>query len=184
MIATPKYLVLLTCLLAFQPLLAQAEDPDPVKDLKPPKNRELFHDYVDKQQREILKSDGKADSEFRPSPDDEVNFLLTNAVISKTDWVQYRIEKDTALSSQAKIKYLRGLENLLKYFNNTWRRGTVRPTQLPVIIDEYEKCMRADIANTGIDLIIDQLPYEVGLNLVNSGAFDKNNGYSNCEDIL
>src|SRR4030095_11259376 len=114
MISRPKYFVLLTCLLAFQPLLAQAEDPDPVKDLKPPKNRELFHDYVDKQQREILKSDGKADGEFRPSPDDEVNFLLTNAVVSKTDWVQYRIEKDTSLSSQGKIKYLRGLENLLK----------------------------------------------------------------------
>jgi hypothetical protein len=51
MIATPKYLVLLTGLLAFQPMLAQAEDPDPVKDLKPPKNRELFHDFVDKQQK-------------------------------------------------------------------------------------------------------------------------------------
>ena len=54
MIATSKYLVLLVGLLAFQPMLAQAEDPDPVKDLKPPKNRELFHDFVDKQQKDIL----------------------------------------------------------------------------------------------------------------------------------
>src|SRR5882724_628950 len=107
MISTPKFLVLLTCLLAFQPLFAQAEDPDPVKDLKPPKNRELFHDYVDKQQKEILKSDGKADNEFRPSSDEEVNFLLTNAVTNRVDWVQYRIEKDSLLNSQAKIKYLR-----------------------------------------------------------------------------
>jgi len=66
MIATSKYLVLLVSLLAFQPMLAQAEDPDPVKDLKPPKNRELFHDFVDKQQKDILKSDGKADNEFKP----------------------------------------------------------------------------------------------------------------------
>ena len=184
MIATPKYLVLLTGLLAFQPMLAQAEDPDPVRDLKPPKNRELFHDFVDKQQKDILKSDGKADDEFKPSSDDEVNFLLTKTATSSVDWVQYRIEKDTTLNSQIKIKYLRGLENLLKYFSNNWRKGNVRPTQLPVIIDEYEKCMRADIANTGIDIIIDQLPYEVGLNVINSGAFDKNAGYGNCQNIL
>jgi hypothetical protein len=65
MIATSKYLVLLVSLLAFQPMLAQAKDPDPIKDLKPPKNRELFHDFVDKQQKDI-KSDGKADDEFKP----------------------------------------------------------------------------------------------------------------------
>ena len=184
MIATPKYLVLLTSLLAFQPMLAQAEDPDPVRDLKPPKNRELFHDFVDKQQKDILRSDGKADDEFKPSSDDEVNFLLTKAATSNVDWVQYRIEKDTTLNSQVKIKYLRGLENLLKYFSNNWRRGNVRPTQLPLIIAEYENCMRADIANESIDAMIEQVPYEVGMNLVNSGAFDRNAGYGNCQNIL
>jgi hypothetical protein len=184
MISTTRYLVLLICLLAFQPLLAQAEDPDPVKDLKPPKNRELFHDYVDKQQKEILKSDGKADNEFRPSSDDEVNFLLTNAVTNRVDWVQYRIEKDSLLNSQAKIKYLRGLEAVLKYFNGNWRRGNVTTTQLPVIIDEYEKCMWADIANSSIDIIIDRLPYDVALNLINPGVFNKNAGYKNSQYIL
>jgi hypothetical protein len=184
MISTTRYLVLLICLLAFQPLLAQAEDPDPVKDLKPPKNRELFHDYVDKQQKEILKSDGKADNEFRPSSDDEVNFLLTNAVTNRVDWVQYRIEKDSLLNSQAKIKYLRGLEAVLKYFNGNWRRGNVTTTQLPVIIDEYEKCMWADMANSSIDIIIDRLPYDVALNLINPGVFNKNAGYKNSQYIL
>jgi hypothetical protein len=184
MISITRYLVLLTCLLAFQPLLAQAEDPDPVKDLKPPKNRELFHDFVDKQQKEILRSDGKADNEFRPSTDEEVNFMLTKTVTSSVDWVQYHIEKDSLLNSQGKIKYLKGLENLLRYFNNNWRRGNVNATQLPVIIDEYEKCMRADISNLPIDVIIDRLPYDVGMNLINSGIFDKNAGYKNTQYIL
>lgn len=184
MIATPRYLVLLICLLAFKPLLAQAEDPDPVKDLNPPKNRELFHDFVDKQQKEILRSDGKADNEFRPSSDDEINFILTKAVTTKVDWVQYRIEKDTSLSSQVKIKYLRGLENVLKYFNNNWRRGNVSPTQFPLIIDEYENCMKADMANKPIDVIVDRQPYEVGVTLISSGIFDKNEGYKNSQYIL
>ena len=184
MISTPRYLVLLICLLAFRPLMAQAEDPDPVKDLKPPKNRELFHDFVDKQQKEILRSDGKADNEFRPSSDDEINFILTKSVTTGVDWVQYRIEKDTSLNSQGKIKYLRGLENVLKYFNNNWRRGNVSATQFPLIIDEYENCMKADMANVPIDGIIDRQPYDAGMNLVSAGIFDKNEGYKNCQYIL
>ncbi len=157
MISTSKYLVLLTCLLAFQPLFAQAEDPDPVKD---------------------------ADNEFNPSTDEEINFRLTRSVISSVDWIQYRIEKDSVLSSQAKIKYLRGLESVLKFFNNNWRRGNVHPTQLPMIIGEYEKCMRADAANESIDHIISLQPYEVGRNLINAGVFDKNQGYKNSQYIL
>jgi hypothetical protein len=184
MISIPKYLILLIGLLAFKPLMAQAEDPDPVKDLKPPKNRELFHDFVDKQQKDILKSDGKADNEFRPSSDAEINFVLTRTVTTKVDWVQYRIEKDTTLSSQVKIKYLRGLENVLKYYNNNWRRGVVNATQLPMIVDEYEACMKADLANESIDVIIDAQPYEVGMNLVSAGIFDRNPGYKNCQFVL
>jgi hypothetical protein len=184
MISITKYFVVLVCLLAFQPLLAQADDPDPVKDLKPPKNRELFHDFVDKQQKEILKSDGKADNQFTPSSDDEINFVLTKAVTTNVDWVQYRIEKDTTLSSQGKIKYLRGLENVLKYFNNNWRRGNVAPTWLPVIIEGYEQCMHADMANASIEDVIYREPYEVGMDLVNAGVFDKNPGYQNCQYIL
>jgi hypothetical protein len=184
MISTPRYLVLLSCLLAFQPLFAQAEDPDPVRDLKPAKNRELFHDFVDKQQKEILKSDGKADREFAPSDNEQINFFLTKAATTQVDWVQYHIEKDTLLGSQVKIKYLRGLENLLKYFNNNWRRGTVNPTELPIIIDGYEKCMNADVTNSPIDAIINQQPYDVALNLINTGIFDKNPGYQNSQYIL
>jgi len=184
MISTPRYLVLLSCLLAFQPLFAQAEDPDPVRDLKPAKNRELFHDFVDKQQKEILKSDGKADKEFAPSDNEQINFFLTKAATTQVDWVQYHIEKDTLLGSQVKIKYLRGLENLLKYFNNNWRRGTVNPAELPIIIDGYEKCMNADVTNSPIDAIINQQPYDVALNLINAGIFDKNPGYQNSQYIL
>jgi hypothetical protein len=186
MISTPKYLVLLSCLLAFQPLLAQIDTLDPVRDLKPPKNRELFHDYVDKQQKDILKSDGKADNEFRPTADDEINFLLTRVIGpgGKVDWLQYKIEKDTLLGMQVKIKYLRGLESLLKYFNINWRKGIVNATELPVIVRVYEECMQADIGGTSIDPIIDRMPYDVGLNLINANIFDKNPGYKTSQYIL
>ena len=165
-------------------MVAQFKEIEPARDLKPPKNRELFHDFVDKQQKEILKSDGKADNEFHPSENEQIDFFLTRAVTRGVDWVQYHIEKDTTLSGQGKVKYLRGLENVLKYFNANWRRGTINPTLFPEIIDEYEKCMKADKANAPIDTIIYNEPYEVGLNLVNAGAFDGNAGYKNSQYIL
>ena len=184
MISTPRYLVLLSCLLAFQPLLAQSYNPDCAKDLKPPKFRELFHDYVDKQQKEILRSDGKADNEFRPSADEDVNFLLTKAVINNVDCLQFSIEKDSALNDQVKKKYLKGLENLLKYFNSNWRKGVVSATELPLVLDGYKQCMQADLASTSIASIIDQEPYGVGMNLVNAGIFDKNSGLKASQYIL
>src|SRR5947207_1032079 len=101
MISTTKYFIFLITLLTFQPSLAQKGTPDCAKDLNPPKYRELFHDYVDKQQKEILRSDGKADNEFRPSSDDDINYRLTKAVVNDVDCIQYRIEKDSTLNDQA-----------------------------------------------------------------------------------
>ena len=89
-------------------MLAQAEDPDPVRDLKPPKNRELFPRFrMISNKKTSCSSDGKADDEFQPSSDDEVNFLLTMQLsTSNVDWVQYRIEKDTTLNSQVEDQIL------------------------------------------------------------------------------
>jgi len=53
-----------------------------------------------------------------------------------------------------------------------------------MIVDEYEACMRADVANEPIDAIIDAQPYEIAMNLVSAGIFDRNPGYKNCQFIL
>jgi hypothetical protein len=185
----PKYFIFFTCLLSFQSLFAQKDTTDPVADLNPPRNKtELFHDNVDKQQKEILRSDGKADNEFTPSKDNQVNFLLTRVVAPKgaIDWLQYRIEKDTTLGTQAKVKYLRGLENVLKYFSSNWKRGGVNAVQLGTIVDGYEKCMNRDKAGLAFDDIINNLPYDVGLCILapNTSTFDKNPGYANSQNVL
>src|SRR5205814_3987724 len=112
----------------------QCVSSDALRELKTPRNKtELSHDNVDKQQKEILRSDGKADNEFTPTSDDDINFSLTKVVgpRGKIDWLQYRIEKDTSLPTQTKVKYLRGLEDLLKYFNANWRKNVVSTVQIP-----------------------------------------------------
>jgi hypothetical protein len=184
MISTLRYRILFLCLLPFQSLLAQEDTIDPVRDLKPPKYRELFHDFVDKQQKEILRSDGKADNEFRPTSDAEINFLLTKAVTTQVDWLQYRIEKDSSLNDQGKKKYLRGLEYVLKYYNANWRSGRVNPVLLPIIINIYEQCMKVDVAGTSIENIIEAQQYDVGMCIIKAEMFDKNPGFKKSQYIL
>ena len=185
MIAT-KCLLLYACLLCFQWLNAQGDSVDPIADLKAPLNRVYFHDKVDRQQKEILRSDGKMDNEFRATTDEEINFKLTEVVAPKgeIDWLQYRIEKDSAINAQEKIKYLRGLENLLIYFNGHWKRKEVNPVHFPVIIDAYEEAMKADFAGHSIENIIAGLPYDAGTNLIAANIFEKNPGYGVSQLIL
>jgi len=184
MISSTRYFILFIGLLAFQTVLAQTDPPDCAKDLKPPKYRELFHDYVDKQQKEILRSDGKADNEFRPSADDDINYSLTRSVINSIDCLQFRIEKDSTMNDQVKKKYLKGLENLLKYFVANWKKNIVNATELPLILDAYEKGMRRVIKGETVEDIVNALPYDAGVNLMSAKIFDDNPGANTCQFIL
>ena len=109
--------------------------------LKPERSRELFHDYVDAEQKKALQADGKDDKLFSPSFNEEVNFQITNALISKVNDLQKKIEKDSAMGGQTKVLYIRGLERLLRDLNANWRIRRFVPTYLPEILAGYEKCM-------------------------------------------
>ena len=102
-------------LLRAQPIFASGTSTNS-QQCKPPKNRELFHDYIDAQQRNVLKSDGKNDNQFTPSKDDEINFLLTQSLVKNIDELQCKIERDSTIKDQVKVRYLRGVESLLKFF--------------------------------------------------------------------
>src|SRR6187549_2113274 len=83
----------------FASITSFAQNPkDPT--LKPERSRELFHDYVDTEQKKALQSDGKEDKLFSPSFNEDVNFQITNALINKVNELQKRIEKDTIMGGQ------------------------------------------------------------------------------------
>lgn len=145
----------------------------------PPKGRELFHDYVNTQQKNILASDGKADSQFTPSANEEVNYLLTQTVTSRIDALQCKIESDTTLKDQIKKKYLRGIEYLLKFYLSNIRSGKVSRMRLPDIVGGFEKCFQADKQGQSILSVIKEYPYETAYSLINADnvTFDKNPGF-------
>ena len=163
---------------AAQPIFVSASSANSLP-CKPPKNRELFHDYIDAQQKNVLRSDGKNDNMFTPSADDEINFLLTQAVVKNIDDLQCKIEMDSSMKDQVKVRYLRGIESLLKSFISNTANRKFSPLILPDIVTAYEKCVQNDKMGLSIEGIINSLSYEAGYTLIKGDnvTFEKNPGY-------
>jgi len=187
MISCNRYFLIALCLLRFSYSEAQVDTLSIPATYKPEFRRQLNHDGIDGEQKEILQSDGKADKEYSPSEKPEINQLLTRSLVNKADWLQYSIETDTGLDHRLKVFYLTGLERLLKYYRQNWRqpgdRG-INPLHLPMIIDAYESGMRLERNGASIEQVVYDLPYDAGTNLINCGLFDKNPGLPAAKNRL
>ena len=192
MIATQsRYLIIFILLLAFQPVNAQGPAlPDTIispADYKPEFNRLRNHELIDAEQKAILASDGKSDSLFTPTTNDEINFLLTEILTKEVDIMQYSIETDSLFDHRLKVNYLKGLENILKYYRQNWKfrsERKVNPANLPLILNAYRECVQKDRMNQSIEPIVDSLPYDAGMAITNAGIFDKNPGYQRAKTLL
>ena len=153
---------------------------------KPAQNRELRHDYIDNEQKNILAADGKADDSFSPTNNDEINFLVTQILVKKVDALQYLIETDSILDHRLKVNYLSGLEYVLKYFKQNWKVKSdkkVNPASLPVIISAYEQAMIKDRKGESVEPEISPLSYDAGSNVL-VHIFEKNPGYQQAKNKL
>ena len=153
---------------------------------KPAQNRELRHDYIDNEQKNILAADGKADDSFSPTNNDEINFLVTQILVKKVDALQYLIETDSILDHRLKVNYLSGLEYVLKYFKQNWKIKSdkkVNPASLPVIISAYEQAMIKDRKGESVEPVISPLSYDAGSNVL-VHIFEKNPGYQQAKNKL
>ena len=154
------------------------------KGCKPPKNRELWHDRIDREQRNALRADGKADNYFQAGNNEDINYFITQAITEKVDELQCKIELDTLCNDQRKVGYLRGLENLLKDFTSSFRNHQFTASHLPVALDAFEKGMYLDERGESIEGIVDQNAYDVGKLLMNSNAFERNKGEKTAQNSL
>ena len=191
MTANRKYFLI--CLFAGNCLLAQSQGvsiSDTTRipgNYKPKLERQIRHDAIDREQEQILASDGKADRSFTPSTSDEVNFLLTKALLRRSDVLQYLIETDPKFDHRLKVNYLYGLENILKYFRTHWKLKTdkkVNPVSLPLILTAYEETIALDRNGLTIEAVIDALPYDAATNLSQANIFDKNPGLKTVKQSL
>jgi hypothetical protein len=193
MIATTKFLIPAFFLLVLgqvasaQPsFISSVDTVNEINTCKPPKNRELFHDFINNEQKNILKSDGKNDNQFTPSSNEEINFLLTQSLVNKVDGLQCKIEQDSTLVPQNKVRYLRGIENLLKFFVTNTRSKKISPVLLPEIITAYENCMQRDKEGNSIEPVINSLNYEVAYSVAKADrtTFEKNAGFRPAQHLV
>lgn len=142
---------------------------------KPPIGRQLAHDYIDREQKAALAADGKADGKFQaPNTDNEVNYLVTQALVGKIDALQCGIESDTATDQRRKIAYLRGTERFLRLFTDAYRARRISPSHMPDVVEAFELAVNLDKRGASLEDLIAKNSFQVGSLLINSGAFDGN----------
>lgn len=169
--------------LIFVHLISIAQKKTDNQGCKPPINRQLRHEYIDREQRNALKAGSKGDNVFYASADEGMNYLITQALVQHVDNLQCAIERDT-ITNNKKIQYLSGLEKLLRNFTNAYRSRRIAASNLPGTIDTYEAAMMKDRIGESIEPLIEKTSYDIGNLVLGSTAFDYNPGAKNAKNIL
>ena len=154
------------------------------KTCKPPIGRALWHDRIDREQKNALKADGKADQAFYAGSNEDINYYVTQALVQRIDGLQCKIETDSLLGDQKKKGYLLGVERMLKSFTSGFKNRQFTPSRLPTLLDAFELSMEKDKKGESIEPVIQENAYEVSKVLVASQAFDRNPGIKNAQNIL
>ncbi len=166
-------------LIFFLPLVSLAGD----DTTNIPLNRQVFHDKINEEQRRADKADGRVDGLIKVSPNSEVNLQVTDAIIRKVNVLRNDIENNKQLpTNNDKIRYLRYIENLLRDFTNNWKTHKISPALAPLLVDNFNEILEANIRGENMSPLIRKVPYEVGM--INSEIFSDNPGYKESKIIL
>jgi hypothetical protein len=157
-----------------------------VNKCTPPLGRQLFHDWVDAQQKMILKSDGTEDNLFTPSANEDINFLLTQNASQRIDAMQCQIENDSTLNDQQKKGGLKAIETQLRSYLALTKSKKLNRLKLPDILTAFERCYKADAQGESILPIVKEYPYETALAVAGPeySPFTKNIGFNDSKQII
>lgn len=142
--------------------------------------RVKLHEDIDKWQEKVLETDGRRDDMVVAVRNDDINMLITDLLTRQVNAVQDTIETSKKLDHRLKVKYLTGLQNMLKGYVNGWSNRSFAPEKAIVLYNQYLDLMEADIKGQSILPVVERYPYSSGEILVgasNSIFFD-NKGYA------
>jgi hypothetical protein len=147
------------------------------KTCKPPIGRALWHDRIDREQKNAIKIFGGIINE-------EVKYHVTQSLTSKVDNIQCKIETDSSLGDQKKKGYLAGLEKMVKNFASLYRNRQFNASHFPAALEVYETGMEKDIKKQTIEGLVEQSSYDVATLFLSSDAFNDNAGARNSRNIV
>ncbi|UAY55833.1 hypothetical protein [Arachidicoccus terrestris] len=149
-----------------------------------PFSRQGFHAQVDKAQLSVCAADGTKDDTFTPYTDnDELNEVSTKAITKQVDKVQMAIEK-ADLDNNGKIRFLRGLYELLYAYKNSFLSKDITGALLANTIKGYQDAMELEIQHKDISPILKENKAEVASLLMANFSFKDNPGKPNFQYIL
>lgn len=145
-----------------------------------------YHENIEKQQKQALGFNGGDGTTLNVSKNKDINAFVTEAIINEVNILKDTIESAPYLDHRLKVKYLSGLENLVKGFYNGWRNKTFNPVLGTALVSNYKTLIKADTRKEDISPIVDKAAYEVGnININGEGtALYENIGYTEARNIL
>lgn len=149
-----------------------------------PITRQLSHDNINKQQKLLLGSDGKADDQFIIDNNESASQIATKAITSKIDWLEYEIETNAGIDNRMKTGYLSGLVAILSHMRAGWLKKEVRPTHFDQIIALYKKLIDANQKKESLVPYISYFPYDIVYTATLPRIFEENPSYKQIKDIL
>ncbi|WP_162923618.1 hypothetical protein [Arachidicoccus soli] len=149
-----------------------------------PFSRQYSHEQVDRAQLSICGLDGTNDGNFTPYTDNNaLNKVANKAATDQVDKLQREIENKN-LSNNDKIKYLRGLYELLYAYRNYFLGAEISGAQLANVLKAYEEAMDLEIKGQDITPVVMKYKYEVASLITMNFAFNNNPGKSGFANIL
>jgi hypothetical protein len=131
--------------------------------------RMLWHDNIDKQQKDLLAANTKS------TADESLKLQVADALLRQVDDLQQKIETDSTLSGNGKIKYLRNLGFVLQGYTDNRNKKDFSPAMAPDLVAAFDQCMTADRHNQSFFPVIEASDYGVAKIMVDGMKYSTEN---------
>ncbi|WP_460759389.1 hypothetical protein [Niabella terrae] len=149
-----------------------------------PIRRQLFHDNIVKDKKQLLGSDGKMDDVFTMDDKPDAAKIATDAINRQVDAIRFAIEADAKTDQRLKSGYLLGLSNILKHMRTGWLKKEVSPAHFAQIFSLYKKLIDVHTAGESIIPYVEQFPYDIAYTATLPRIFEENPGAGNLKELL
>lgn len=124
--------------------------------------RIIFHDNIKTEQKNVDRLDGKEDGRLRAGSNEDINDQVSDALYRKTNEFRNWIESNNKLATNNdKIRFLKYVENVLIYFRVDVRARQMPAVELPALLNNFEKIMKAKADSQSILPYLQDAPYRI-----------------------
>ena len=149
-----------------------------------PIGRKSRHDDIRKEQINIDKLDGKFDGMVSAGADENINNQLADALYRKPNEMRQWIETNDAQlpTNNDKVRYLRNVAEILNYFKISRKLNEIKITELPALLNTFEKMLKAKVSGESILPFLQASSYMVAK--LNTRIFAEENDRNAAEAII